>query len=105
MSSSYSHYFSKNISVYAIFNYQSFNDTLTEDIVSFEQLGPGVYFAVAWTGEDNVLRGYLILSGPMTDYLEEGSNKNDYIFKLSSALHRKSKDKVKLLKKKKKKIK
>ena len=29
-------FFSKNISVYAIFN-----DTLTNDIVSFEQLGPG----------------------------------------------------------------
>ena len=38
----YSHYFSpKNISIYAIFNDQSFNDTLTNDIVSFEQLGPG----------------------------------------------------------------
>ena len=32
---------SKNISVYAIFNDQSFNNTLTNDIVSFEQLGPG----------------------------------------------------------------
>ena len=32
------HIFSKNIS--AIFNDQSFNDTLTSDIVSFEQLGP-----------------------------------------------------------------
>ena len=30
----------KNISIYAIFNDQSFNDTLTNDIVSFEQLGP-----------------------------------------------------------------
>ena len=30
----------KNISVYAIFNYQSFNDTLTNDVFSFEQLGP-----------------------------------------------------------------
>ena len=37
---SYSHFFSKNISVYAIFNDQSFNDMLTNDIVSFEQLGP-----------------------------------------------------------------
>ena len=33
---SYSHFFSKNISVYAIFNDQSFNDTLTNDIVSFD---------------------------------------------------------------------
>ena len=31
----------KNISVYAIFNDQSFNDMLTNDIVSIEQLGPG----------------------------------------------------------------
>ena len=37
---SYSHFFSKIISIYAIFNDQSFNDTLTNDIVSFEQLGP-----------------------------------------------------------------
>ena len=35
-------FFSKNISVYAIFNDQSFNDTLSNDIVSFEQLGPGI---------------------------------------------------------------
>ena len=38
---SYSHFFSKNISLHAIFNDQNFNDTLTNDIVSFEQLGPG----------------------------------------------------------------
>ena len=31
----------KNIIVYAIFNDQSFNYTLTNDIVSFEQLSPG----------------------------------------------------------------
>ena len=37
---SYSHFFSKVNSVYAVFNDQSFNDTLTNDIVSFEQLGP-----------------------------------------------------------------
>ena len=36
----YSHFFSKNISIYAIFN-QSFNDTLTNEIVGFEQLSPG----------------------------------------------------------------
>ena len=34
-------FFSKNISVYAIFNNQSFNNMLTNDIVSFEQPGPG----------------------------------------------------------------
>ena len=36
---SYSHFFSKNISVYTIFNDQSVNVTLTNDIASFEQLG------------------------------------------------------------------
>ena len=35
-------FFSQTISIYAIFNGQSFNDTLTIDIVSFEQLGPGI---------------------------------------------------------------
>ena len=36
------HIFSeKNFSVYSIFSDQSFNDTLTNDIVSFEQLGTG----------------------------------------------------------------
>ena len=39
---SYSHFFSKNISIYAIFNDQSFNDTLTNDVVSFEQPGLGL---------------------------------------------------------------
>ena len=33
-------FFSKNISAYAVFNNQSFNDSLTNDIISFEQLGP-----------------------------------------------------------------
>ena len=33
---------SKNISIYVIFNDQSFIDMLTKDIVSFEQLGPVV---------------------------------------------------------------
>ena len=37
-----SHFLSKNISVYAIFNDQSFNGMLTNDIVSFEQLHPDV---------------------------------------------------------------
>ena len=34
-------FFSKNISVYAIFSDQMFNYKLNNDIVSFEQLGPG----------------------------------------------------------------
>ena len=37
----YSHFFSRNVSVHAIFNDQSFNNMLTNDIVSFEQLGLG----------------------------------------------------------------
>ena len=37
-----SHFSSKHISVYAVFDEQSFNETLTNDIVSFEQLGPEV---------------------------------------------------------------
>ena len=41
---SYSHFFSKNISVFSIFNDQSFNNMLTNDIVSFEQRGPGVLY-------------------------------------------------------------
>ena len=35
-------FFGKNIGVYTIFNDQSFNDILTNDIVSFGQLGPGL---------------------------------------------------------------
>ena len=34
----------KNISIYAIFNDQSFKETLTNDIVSFEQLNPDIFF-------------------------------------------------------------
>ena len=33
----YSHFLNKNICLYAIFNNQSFNETLTNDIVSYEQ--------------------------------------------------------------------
>ena len=33
-------FFSKNISIYAIFNDRSFNDMSTNEIVSFEQLSP-----------------------------------------------------------------
>ena len=43
---SYSHFFSKHINVYAIFNDQNFNDTLTNDIVSFEQPDPGSIYRV-----------------------------------------------------------
>ena len=37
---SYSQFFSKNIGIYVIFNDQSFNNSVTNDIISFEQLGP-----------------------------------------------------------------
>ena len=37
---SYSHFFCKNIDTYFILDDQSFNNSLTNDIVSFEQLGP-----------------------------------------------------------------
>ena len=45
-------FFSKNISIFAIFNDQSFNDTLTNDIVSFEQLAPGRH----WFSVQNYLK-------------------------------------------------
>ena len=35
-------FFSKNISLYVVFNDRSFNDMLINDIVSFELLGPGL---------------------------------------------------------------
>ena len=37
-------FFSAKILAYAIFNDQSFNGTLTNDIISFEQLGPDNLF-------------------------------------------------------------
>ena len=39
------HILNKNINVHVIFNDQSFNDMLTNDIVSFKQLGPAPYIA------------------------------------------------------------
>ena len=46
MSSFYSIFFSKNISVCAIFDDENVNDTLTNDIISFEQLGPACWVKV-----------------------------------------------------------
>ena len=37
--SSFAIFFGKNISKYALYDEQRFNDTLTNDIISFEQLG------------------------------------------------------------------
>ena len=45
---SYSHFYSKNISVNAIFNDKSVNNTLTNNIVCFEQLGPGVKLTIVF---------------------------------------------------------
>ena len=46
----YSHFLSKNISVDAIFtcNYQSSNDTFSNDIVSLQQLGPNLLLWGMW---------------------------------------------------------
>ena len=38
-------FFHQNISVYAIFNDENYNDTLTNDIISFEQLGPDFFIS------------------------------------------------------------
>ena len=62
---SYSYFFSKNISVYAIFNDQSFNDTLTNNIVSFEQLGPEVH----WLGSSNKYPQHMLFCGKMKNIL------------------------------------
>ena len=48
---SYSHFAAKILSVYAIFNDQSFKDLLTNDIVSFEQLGPELKKTIGGTME------------------------------------------------------
>ena len=36
-------FFQQNIDIFAIFNDKIFDDTLTTDIVSFEQLGPVLF--------------------------------------------------------------
>ena len=40
---SYLHLFSKNVSIYAIFDDHNFNDMISNDIASFEQLGPVLF--------------------------------------------------------------
>ena len=58
------HIFSaKNISVYAIFNNQNFIDTLTNNIVSFEQLGPGL-FVRKLTFNSHAGQNYKYMFGP-----------------------------------------
>ena len=53
-------FFCKNISVYAILNDQSFNDTLTNGIVSFEQLDPKQYLKTNNKEEIHYLNLYFI---------------------------------------------
>ena len=53
---SYSHVFSKTINIYIIFIDQNFNDTLTNDIVSNEQLGPDRRKTTSWTMQGNEQR-------------------------------------------------
>ena len=38
----------KKVNVFPIFNNQSFNDTLTNDIVSVKQLGPALLEVINW---------------------------------------------------------
>ena len=40
-------FFSKNNSIYAVFNDKSFNDTSTNNVVSFEQMGPDIFLISA----------------------------------------------------------
>ena len=61
------HIFSaKNISIHAIFNDQSFNDMLTNDIVSFEQLGSEnkKIYHMTFAGEDTDQPAYLCSINP-----------------------------------------
>ena len=65
---SYSHFFSKNISIYAIFNDQSFfKYALTNNIISFEQLGPGRFPATLYKASGSMLFAQAYLS----KYLEQ----------------------------------
>ena len=76
------HIFSQNISEYAIYNDQSFNDTLTNDIVSFEQLGPDIFHISA----QNIDCGYSLESlhgGGSNDYPQSmflSRNKNNNVY-------------------------
>ena len=54
-------FFCKNISIYAISKDQSFNNTLTNDIFSFEQLGPEVQRRAHLHGA-NLMRTYKLTS-------------------------------------------
>ena len=55
------HFFSKQISIYAIFNDQTLNDTSTNDIVSFEQLGPVLRGALILVSSQQIILIYIFL--------------------------------------------
>ena len=55
-------FFSKNIRVYGIFNDQNFNDTLTDDIISFEQ--PGL--------DNNIGTNCLVISLSLNPFMPSG---------------------------------
>ena len=67
---SYSHYSSKNISVYAILDDQRFNNTLTNNIVSFEQLGPGFESmrSLVWMRQCFIAQSFFISTLPLSQY-------------------------------------
>ena len=51
-------FFQQNIGVYAVFNDKGFNDTLTNDIVCFEQPGPDKYLVVYFSMQRCLLGNY-----------------------------------------------
>ena len=53
---SYLHFSSKNTSLYAVFNDQSLNDKLTNDIISSEQLGLNVNVCLLMWSTVNALK-------------------------------------------------
>ena len=59
-------FFSKNINIYAIFNDQSFKNTLTNDIVSFEQPCPGFYLRL---GVNNISTSLICSIVILSQYL------------------------------------
>ena len=61
---SYSHFFGKNISVYNIFDDKSFNNMLTNDIVSFEQLGPECFLWIPVVLYEEVIIVYMVYGLP-----------------------------------------
>ena len=71
---SYSHFFQQNIRVDAIFDDQSFNDILTNDIVSFEQLGPGYQLIICTHPYLNQGMGSTLLYIQKVDYHAKYSN-------------------------------